>query len=376
MKVSFQWVPANLLLNKIQSITKTYDEYGIANLRDGSRVIFDRKNFNVLILKPFGRYDVPQLFDWFKRGLFLVEAGECKYIIDSKSAKVVIKGHEFKAPEFLAGKFDYYIVGNIKGKYAIFDKNGNRKSDWYNAIGLEGLFSRQSDYYVAVKNGKVAIFHKDGKRITKWFDWVFSDGLVEGQSDYYLVKKDGKQAIFHKDGKRLTDWYDYINVRGLVWGRTDYYIAGNNQKYAIFNKDGRQVTDWFDWIFSNGFVDGYSNYYLVKKDNKEAIFHKDGYQVTDWYDWIDLVGLVVGKSKYYVVKDNQEIYVGRLGSSKLLGPFKGFASWDDWYNYGSFFDPFSTTAIVYTLDGKEKRISKQEVEQFFEEKEINYEEEK
>jgi hypothetical protein len=107
---------------------------------------------------------------------------------------------------------------------------------------------------------------------------------------------------------------------------------------------------------------------MVRRD-KEAIFHKDGQQITNWFDRVGAYGLVDGKSDYYVLKDNEGLYVGKLGFSKLFGPFQHFGCWDNWYYHGSFFDPFSTTAMVYTVDGKEKIISKQEVEDFFKEKE-------
>jgi hypothetical protein len=324
--ISFKWVPIDTLSHKIRNIVKTYGDYGIASLQEGYRVIIDHKNSTVLMLKPSGYYNIPYDWDyWLEKGLFLVEAGPYRCIVDSKSAKVVIKGHEFKADAFLAGRSDYFVVKNNKNKQAIFDKDFHRISDWFGGIYHEfGLLEGLSDYYIASKNGKQAIFHKDGYRISKWYDWIDPSGLVNDNGNYYLVRKHDKDAVFDKDGKRITGWFDLLDPYGLIAGLTDYYIA--------------------------------------KKDGKHAIFHKNGKQVTEWIDG-DITGSLIGDSNsnyYYVVTYKGLSYIGKLGTSNKIGPFREVIS-------------MSQDAVeVKTIDYELQTITKKELEQFFEGEDINH----
>jgi hypothetical protein len=66
------------------------------------------------------------------------------------------------------------------------------------------------------------------------------------------------------------------------------------------------------------------------------------------------------------------MYIGKVGSLKLYGPFKDIP----WDNLGFIRDSSSSNIVVYTLDGEELNVSKQEVDKFFEEREVNYEQTK
>jgi hypothetical protein len=101
----------------------------------------------------------------------------------------------------------------------------------------------------------------------------------------------------------------------------------------------------------------------VEKDDKEAIFYKNGYQVTDWFDDIYPVGLIDGKTKYYIGERNKFYYIHKLDSEKSIGPLKNIK------DYGFIEDSFENTISLITLDGQLKTLTKQEVEDFFEDKE-------
>jgi hypothetical protein len=188
------------------------------------------------------------------------------------------------------------------------------------------------------------------------------------------VSKDKKEAIFDKNGKQVSDWFDYIErYYDLVTGKSDYYIAKENGKEAIFHKDGRQISDWFDWFRIYGLTRGESNYYIAVKDGKEAIFNEDGHQISDWYDHICRYGLVRGKSDYYIVfvqdakkkgTKKETIYLCKLGSSKVLGPFKEIK------RVGFIDSPSKDIIKLKTLEGRYKTFTKQELDAFFEEKEM------
>jgi hypothetical protein len=323
-----------------------------------------------------------QITDWYEDIIsYGLARGESDYFIVSKNGKESIFNKDGKQiadwydDVYSAGlverQSDYYMVRN-NNKDAIFHKSGAQISDWFDKIIYPGgLVQGESDYYIAVKNGKQSIFDKSGKQISDWFDDIGTDGLVKGRSDYFIVNKHGKKAIFYKDGKQITDWYNWIGTNVLDTGVLNYYIARKNNRYAIFDKDGRRISDWYNEYNKIEVAITKSGYFKVKKDNKYAVFRmNDGSQITDWFDDIDLHGLFQGQSDYYIAfikdKERKTMYIGKLGSSKLYGPLKGFTSWDI---LGFVSDPSSTSITVDTLDGKVSSISKIEIDQFFEEKE-------
>jgi hypothetical protein len=333
-----------------------------------------------------------QISDWFDIIYVdgLVEGASDYYVAKKDNKKTIFHKDGYQVTDWfddvsyfglVQGQSDYYIARK-NGKEAIFHKSGKQITDWYDSVDAYGLALGQSDYYIAGKNYKEAIFHKDGKQVTDWYDQIYSGGLVDGGSDYYKVEKDGKEAVFHKDGKQITVWYNRVYASNLVRGNSVYYIAVKNGKEAIFHKSGRQISDWFDWIDSYGLVQGQSDYYIADNNDKKAIFDKNGSQISDWFDDIMRYGLVHGESDYYIVfvrdakkkrTKKETMYIGKLGSPKLLGPLKDFVSWSQ---LGFISDPSSTSIAVYTLDDKRLDISKQEADEFFKEGEKDYEQTK
>jgi hypothetical protein len=413
-EIELKWVPLNTkILRKVVQIRQTVGNYSFAILSNGREAILDHRSFKILVSSK-SWYDIP-LNDWaiwFERGFIAVTVHNSRkkydyvfYIFKCKDNSLVAsRVKDYYAKEFLAGKSDYFKVKSkvnehykqaifykdgrqvsdwydniveeslVNGKsdyylaeedwkYAIFDKNGQQISNWYEIVYLDGLVEGESDYYLAKEGWKYAIFDKNGNQISDWYDSILVDGLILGQSDYYIAKKDGKQAIFHKSGKQVSNWFKHIETDGLVVGHTDYYIARENGKEAIFHKDGKQISDWFSGVLPVGLLEGQSDYYLVREDQKFAMFCKDGKQITDWYDWVSPQGLVMGQSDYYIVQTKNLHYICRLGSTKILGPFEGI--FDD----GFIKDLSKSKIIVITSTGQYEVLSKQEVEDFFKDKE-------
>jgi hypothetical protein len=269
---------------------------------------------------------------WVKRGFIVIifPADFTYYIFSAKDGMFITRAKNIDATLFLQGKLNYFMVEYDRFKYAIFDKNGKQTSDWYDYVYQKGLLEGKSNYYVAQKDNKQAIFYKDGKQVTDWFDYIYREGLLEDKSDYYIARKDGKEAIFHKSGKQISDWFYWIKREGLVKRKSNYYIVRKDEKYAIFDKDGRQISDWYGNIYPDG--------------------------------------LISGKSDYYIAMRNETIYLGKLGSSKVLGPFKAIKI------FGFINSPSKDTIKLKMIEGRHKprykTFTKQEVDDFFEGKEM------
>jgi hypothetical protein len=375
-EIELKWVPLNTkILRKVVQIRQTIGNYSFAILSNGREAILDHRSFKILVSSK-SWYDIPlngwQI--WFERGFIAVTVHNSRkkydyvfYIFKCKDNSLVAsRVEDYYAKKFLAGKSDYFKVKskvNEHYKQAIFYKDGRQVSDWYDDIVEESLVNGQSDYYLAKEDWKYAIFDKNGNQISDWYDWILVDGLILGQSDYYIANKDGKEAIFHKSGKQVSNWFKHIETDGLVVGHTDYYIARENGKEAIFYKNGKQISDWFSGVLPVGLLEGQSDYYLVREDQKFAMFCKDGKQITDWYDWVSPQGLVMGQSDYYIVQTKNLHYICKLGSKKVIGPFEGI--FDD----GFIKDLSKSRIIVITSTGQYEVLSKQEVEDFFKDKE-------
>jgi antitoxin component YwqK of YwqJK toxin-antitoxin module len=372
----FEWKEQTKLLKQAIYMRGSYGNYGALVLPEGRFVILDRKNLKFLLPSSGSLYTLPGDWEkWMKRGFIVVALRRAfhlfkYYIFSAHDKRFIVKAKEVKAYKFLESKSDYFVVRNDDLKEAIFNKNGEQISDWFDWISEYGLTEGESEYYMANKNGKEAIFYKDGKQVTEWFDGVLSYGLVKGQSDYYIAIKKGKEAIFHKDGQQITDWYSDIDESGLVKGQSDFYVARKGGKAAIFHKDGYQATDWFDSIYSNGFVEGQSDFYIARKKGKAAIFDKSGSQISDWFDDIYSYGLVDGQTDYYLVKVDKLFYICKLGSTKVVGPFDYI--WD--YGFIGFIkDPSQNTIRIKMLDNQQKTLTRQEMDDFFEGKEMENE---
>jgi hypothetical protein len=153
----------------------------------------------------------------------------------------------------------YEIREREDGKKAIFDENGKQISQWFDSIGLYGLVSGQSKYYIAKANKgeKFAVYDVYGNQISpEMFDMVFPEGLLKGQSEYYIavseINGEIKFAIFDVNGNQITKgWFDWVYTFGLVEGKSDYYIACNGDNCAVYHKNGQKVSEEFPKDYMN-----------------------------------------------------------------------------------------------------------------------------
>jgi hypothetical protein len=300
----FEWKDLRELFKQAVHSENGYGRYSALLLADGHSVIWDRVNFKFLLPSSGPLYTLPDDWkQWMKRGF------------------IVVAFH--RASRY----FEYYIFSAQDKRFIV--KGKKVKADAF----LKGV----SDYFIVknddskkpIFNSKEAIFNKNGQQISDWFDEIISNGLVEGKSDYYIVRFSRKFAIFHKDGQQISDWHDWISIGGLVYGESNYYVAERNGKKAIFDKNGKQISDWFDGIYANG--------------------------------------LIWGQSEYYMAEINKLLYVCKLGSRKIIGPFKSI------FNYGFIEDLSKSRIIVITSTNQYVILTKQEVEDYFKEREVENE---
>jgi hypothetical protein len=369
----FKWKEQKELFEQAVSIEKGYGNYDALFLPDGHYVILDRSNSKFLLPSSGSFYTLPFNWEqWLERGFIVISFHTTSnytkyYVFSARSKKFITEAIKIDATVFLLGKSDYFIVTNDDLKQAIFDKNGKQVSDWFDSVIVLG----RTDYYIAINYDKGAIFHKSGKRISDWFETIYVEGSVKFGSGYYIASNNGKKAIFHRSGKQISDWFDDINDFGLVKGHSDYYVARKNGKEAIFHKNGQQISDWFDEILSvEGLVRGQSDYYWVRNNGEQAIFHKNGERVTDWFVGDIVVGVLEGQSEYYVVSEpsfedeDDDYYIYKLGSKKYMGPFKGIL------DYGFITDSSRDTVVVKTSKYSRKVFTKQELDDYFKDKEV------
>ncbi|MGC8735024.1 MAG: hypothetical protein ACP5RD_08390, partial [bacterium] len=102
------------------------------------------------------------------------------YIFSERDKRFITTAIEFEADKFLEGKSDYFIIRDVIDNYL-----------------------------------KYAIFNKDGNQISEWFDEIKEDGLVKGESEYYIAKKKGKYAIYYKDGQKVSDDFSEKHLRDV-----------------------------------------------------------------------------------------------------------------------------------------------------------------
>jgi hypothetical protein len=79
-------------------------------------------------------------------------------------------------------------------------------------------------YNIRRDKNKKAIFDETGQKISDWWYHIFIDGLVDGDSEFYIVsREDAKEAIFHKLGIQVSEWWNDIHLDGLVDGTSSEY---------------------------------------------------------------------------------------------------------------------------------------------------------
>jgi hypothetical protein len=372
-----KWIPISSLLAQVKHVEKRYNDdgidYSIAVLEDGNKVIIDNRNARVLVSTIDKPYSVLGFETWIKKGFILVSFPredsvneyddkdkynekyndkEKYYILNAKDESIVGVGKAFDAYMFLEGKSDYFLLKNVQGEVAIFNKDGKQVSDWFDWIDTYDRRFGKADYYIVGKDGKEAICSKDGKQVTNWFDriyyYIYYYDTHHVPPDYYRVEKDGKYAIFRKDGYQVSDWYDEIDLDGLLDGQSDYFRVKKDDeygdKYAIFDKNGQQISNWYKFVYYYGLVKGESDYYLAEENGKRAIFHKSGKQISSWFDNISIEGLINGKSVFYVAKKNGKQAIFRRNGKQIT----------DWFDY------VSTSGLVegksdYYVAGKDDK---------------------
>lgn len=112
------------------------------------------------------------------------------------------------------------MENNKINKRTIFDINGDRISDRWDDISLEGLVRGELEYYLVRCENLMAIFCKGGKQVSEWWCGIRWSGIILGQSEYYVVEWKGKEAIFHVREGRKSNWWDdiYIYDYGVIDG--------------------------------------------------------------------------------------------------------------------------------------------------------------
>jgi hypothetical protein len=142
------------------------------------------------------------------------------------------------------------------------------------------------------------------------------------------------------------------------------FVIYGGALYSVKERKSIPDTSGLKKIEAKAFLNDRSDYFILETENGQAIFNKTGKRVTDWFDHVHLYGLVRGESDYYAVSKQGELYIGKLGIPKLFGPFKEVK------DVGFFRLPAQSTVTFETLDGQQATFTKQEVEEFFEEKEL------
>jgi hypothetical protein len=144
----------------------------------------------------------------------------------------------------------YYDVVCYSTKYAIFDKEGNQVSDWFNRIDEDGLIDGKSEYFWAEVLVIGVGFHEALVHIKKGVileaRYIRCRYLLNGSSEYFIANNGYYSAIFHKNGERISDWYKSIYDYGLVKGDGEFYIAQKGmpnfvEETLILDKDGNVI---------------------------------------------------------------------------------------------------------------------------------------
>ncbi len=151
----------------------------------------------------------------------------------------------------------------------------------------EGFPKGQSDYFIAttqelnkenplkdLKNVKWAIYDKEGNRVSDFFDWISPLGLVKGQSPYFRGTKNRKEALFTLE-KQITDWFEKIRDRGALTGESRFFWGKKNRVFALYDiETGEKLTPDFKSSVLAGAVVGISKY-VVGSFGEEIFFIYD-----------------------------------------------------------------------------------------------------
>jgi len=186
-----------------------------------------------------------------------------------------------------SGKY-YDIVRYLK-RYAIFDKEGNQVSDWFNKIGEDGLIDGKSEYF--------------------WAE-IFVEGIGVHEALVHIKKG----IVFEAR---------YITCRHLLNGSSEYFIAGANARYAIFHKSGEKISDWYGYIYDYGFVKGDGELYIAQEGigpyvKKTLILDKNGNVILSLQNRYRVEPLDKNEVKFLMIKKCEfETYYINFAQNKV-----------------------------------------------------------
>lgn len=149
--------------------------------------------------------------------------------------------------EIVKDKIDY-LKHLKKVKWAIYDKNFERKTDYHSWIHTAGLVKSQSIYYKVEESSKEALFTLEGQK-TEFFEKIRDRGALTGESNYFWGKKNGKFAIYDVNtGEKLTEDFKSSVLAGVILGRGTYFVGSYGEEiFYIFDlKTGERLTKAFD----------------------------------------------------------------------------------------------------------------------------------
>lgn len=196
----------------------------------------------------------------------------------------------------------------VETELYFYIENETKKSPEFGYIFNVGLVKGQSDYFLAteeivkdkedylkyLKHVKWAIYDKDFERKTDYHSWIHTAGLVKGQSPYYKVEENKMEALFTLKGQK-TEFFEKIRDRGALTGESDYFWGKKNGKFAIYDiKTGEKLTEDFKSSVLAGVILGRGTYFVGSYG--EEIFYifdlKTGKRLTKAFDEHKLIEIL------------------------------------------------------------------------------------
>ena len=164
----------------------------------------------------------------------------------------------------------------IETQLYFYLENGEKRSPNYGYIFNVGLPKKESDYFLAteqiikdkpdylkyLKEVKWAIYDKNFERKTAYHTWIHTAGLVKGQSPFYKVEENKMEALFTLEGQK-TEFFEKIRDRGALTGESIYFWGKRNGKFAIYNvHTGEKLTEDFKSSVLAGVILGRGTYFV------------------------------------------------------------------------------------------------------------------
>lgn len=108
---------------------------------------------------------------------------------------------------------------SVKERKSVPDTSGFKK------MVAEAFLNNKSDYFIVETEKEYAIFNKTGERVTDWFDYIYSEGLADGQSDYYIASKQQELYIGKLGNPNLIGPFKEVKDFGFVQDPTKNTIT-------------------------------------------------------------------------------------------------------------------------------------------------------